>query len=376
MVYGALPPEVNSGRMYAGPGATSMLAAAAAWDGLAVDLNSAAIELDTALTGLVSGPWLGATATTMAAAAAPYLSWLNATAAQAEEVAAQAKSAIAAYETAYAMTVHPALVAANRARLMTLIATNLLGQNAAAIAATEIEYGEMWAQDAAAMYGYVAGSTAATRLSPLTPPPPAANPSGLANQAAAVVQATGNSAATNITGVLSDMFSAVSAVSAPGATVLPGWITDLDTVMSIFGTPFFVCTSSAGLMMSMLSTIKGLFPAAAAIGSQVATSLGSAAAGALSPAGLTGAVSAAVGEGATIGPLSVPPAWAASAPTLSHAAVGALPGAVSGAAPSLGSASPGLLGGLPLSGAGSRAEAAANATQDGITPLRVLPQFI
>lgn len=372
MVYGALPPEVNSGRMYAGPGAASMLAAAAAWDGLAVDLNSTAIELDTALAGLLSGPWLGATATTMAAAAAPYVAWLNTTAAHAEEAAAQAKSAIAAYETAHAMTVHPALVAANRARLMTLIATNLLGQNAAAIAATEIEYGEMWAQDAAAMYGYVAGSAAATRLTPLIPPPAAANPAGLANQAAAVVQATGNSAATNIASVLSGM---LSAAETPGATELPGWITDLDTVMSIFGTPFFVCTSSAGLMMSMLSTIKGLFPAAAAIGSQVATSLGSAATGALSSAGLTGAVAAAAGEAATVGPLSVPPAWAASAPTLSHAAVGALPGAVSGAAPSLGSAAPGLLGGLPASGTGSRAETAANA-QDGITPLRVLPQFI
>jgi len=372
MVYGALPPEINSGRMYAGAGAGSMLAAAAAWDGLAVDLNSTALDLDTALTGLISGPWLGATATTMAAAAAPYVAWLNTTSVQAEQAAGQAKAAIAAYETAYSMTVHPALIAANRARLTGLISTNLLGQNSAAIAAAEIEYGEMWAQDAAAMYGYVAGSTAATRLTPLTPPPPAANPAGLANQAAAVVQASGNSVATNIVNELSEVLSALGET---GAGELPGWITDLDTVMSIFGTPFFVCTSSAGLMMSMLSTIKGMFPAAAAIGSGIATSLGSAATGALSSAGLTGAVSAAVGEAAAIGPLSVPPAWAATAPTLSHAAVGALPGAVAGAGPLAGSA-PGLLGGLPSSGAGSRAEAAANAAQDGITPLRVLPQFI
>lgn len=354
-----------------------MLAAAAAWDGLAVDLNSTAIELDTALTGLISGPWLGATATTMAAAAAPYVAWLNLTAAQAEQVAGQAKAAIAAYETAYSMTVHPALIAANRTRLTNLISTNLLGQNAAAIAAAEIEYGEMWAQDAAAMYGYVAGSTAATRLTPLIPPPPAANPAGLANQAAAVVQASSNSVATNVANLLSEV---LSALGGSGAGELPGWITDLDTVMSIFGTPFFVCTSSAGLMMSMLSTIKGLFPAAAAAaaaaGSEIASSLGSAATGALSSAGLTGAVSAAAGEAATIGPLSVPPAWAASAPTLTHAAVGALPGAVSGAAPLAGSGAPGLLGGLPPPGAGSRAEAAANGAQDGITPLRVLPQFI
>jgi len=34
------------------------------------------------------------------------------------------------------------------------IATNILGQNTPAIAATEAQYMEMWAQDAAAMYGY------------------------------------------------------------------------------------------------------------------------------------------------------------------------------------------------------------------------------
>jgi PPE-repeat protein len=55
------------------------------------------------------------------------------------------------------------VVAANRSLLMSLIATNLLGQNAAAIAATETQYTEMWAQDAAAMYGYAGQSSAARR---------------------------------------------------------------------------------------------------------------------------------------------------------------------------------------------------------------------
>ncbi|MDT5256051.1 MAG: hypothetical protein QOD10_1131, partial [Mycobacterium sp.] len=39
--FAAIPPEINSGRMYAGPGAESMMVAAAAWDGLAAELASA-----------------------------------------------------------------------------------------------------------------------------------------------------------------------------------------------------------------------------------------------------------------------------------------------------------------------------------------------
>jgi len=115
MDFGALPPEVNSGRMYAGSGAGPMLAAAAAWDGSATEFNSAA-----------------------------------------------------AYEAAFAATVAPPVIAENRALLMSLVATNILGQNTPAIAATEAHYAEMWAQDATAMYGYAGASAAASTFSPFT----------------------------------------------------------------------------------------------------------------------------------------------------------------------------------------------------------------
>ena len=71
---------------------------------------------------------------------------------------------------------------------MALIATNFLGQNMPAIAATEAQYGEMWAQDAGAMYGYAAASAAASQLSPFTPPPQTTSPSGLTARSAAVAQ--------------------------------------------------------------------------------------------------------------------------------------------------------------------------------------------
>lgn len=71
MDFGALPPELNSARMYAGPGSGSMLAAAAAWDGLAAELGSAASFYRSVIAGLTGGPWLGPASVSMAAAAAP-----------------------------------------------------------------------------------------------------------------------------------------------------------------------------------------------------------------------------------------------------------------------------------------------------------------
>ena len=143
MEFGALPPEINSGRMYSGPGCGSMLAAAAAWDGLADDLHSAAGSYQSVIRDVTGAAWLGPSSASMVAAVAPYIEWMTTTAALCEETATNAKAAAAAYEAAFAMTVPPPMIAANRAQLMSLIATNILGQNTPAIAATEAEYGEM-----------------------------------------------------------------------------------------------------------------------------------------------------------------------------------------------------------------------------------------
>ncbi|CLU72868.1 PPE family protein [Mycobacterium tuberculosis] len=154
--FGALPPEINSARMYAGPGSASLVAAAQMWDSVASDLFSAASAFQSVVWGLTVGSWIGSSAGLMVAAASPYVAWMSVTAGQAELTAAQVRVAAAAYETAYGLTVPPPVIAENRAELMILIATNLLGQNTPAIAVNEAEYGEMWAQDAAAMFGYAA----------------------------------------------------------------------------------------------------------------------------------------------------------------------------------------------------------------------------
>ncbi|WP_424384311.1 PPE family protein [Mycobacterium sp.] len=179
--------------MYVGAGSGPMLAAAAAWDGLADELSSTASSYQAAVEGLASS-WQGPSSASMSAAAAPYVAWMTATAAQAEESANQARAAVAAYETAFAATVPPPVIATNRTLLMTLIATNILGQNTPAIAATEAHYMQMWAQDAAAMYGYAGSSAAASQLTPFTEPPQTTNAAAQPLQAAAVTQASSTGA--------------------------------------------------------------------------------------------------------------------------------------------------------------------------------------
>jgi len=197
MFYAAFPPEINSGRIYSGPGSGPMLAAAAAWDGLANDLQSTAASYSSVISALTAGPWLGPTSLSMTAAVTPYLTWMQGTAAQAAETATQATAAASAYETAFAAHVPPEEIAVNRSQLASLVATNVVGQNTSAIAATEAQYGEMWAQDALAMDTYAASSAAASKLTPFTPAPQTTNAGGLAGQAAAVAQATSTSAGTS-----------------------------------------------------------------------------------------------------------------------------------------------------------------------------------
>ncbi|HWS91813.1 MAG TPA: PPE family protein, partial [Mycobacterium sp.] len=171
MSYAAFPPEFNSGRMYAGPGSGSMRAAAAAWEGLASEIQSTVSSYSSVIDSLTSGSWLGPSSLNMAAAVTPYLTWMQGTAAQAAEAATQATAAATAYETAFAAHVPPEEIAANRSLLAQLVATNVFGQNTPAIATTEIQYAEMWAQDALAMDSYAGSSAAASRVSPFTAAP-------------------------------------------------------------------------------------------------------------------------------------------------------------------------------------------------------------
>ena len=235
MDFGIYPPEINSGRMYTGPGSGPMLAAAQAWGSLADELYTAVGAYQSAVSDLTSGAWSGPSSAAMSAAAGTYVEWLSATAAQAEQTAAQARAAAAGYEAAFAMTVPPPEITANRSLLAVLVATNFLGMNTPAIAATEAHYAEMWAQDAVAMYGYAGSSAAATALTPFASPHQNTDPSGAASQAAAVGQATSTSAG-NVQSTISTVPQALSAASTgvPAQSDLQDFLGLLSDLIAIF----------------------------------------------------------------------------------------------------------------------------------------------
>lgn len=87
------------------------------------------------------------------------------------------------------------MITANRTLLAALVASNIVGQNTAAIADTEAQYADYWAQDAAAMSGYSVSSAAATQLPRFAPATNSTNESGVSAQKAAVTAANSNAAA-------------------------------------------------------------------------------------------------------------------------------------------------------------------------------------
>jgi PPE-repeat protein len=161
MHFSVLPPEINSLRMFTGVGSGPMWVAAMAWEGLAAELGSSADSFSSVISGMAGQSWQGAASAAMTSIAIPYAGWLNTAAAQAAEAAAQAKTVVSAFEAAQAAMVHPLAVAANRNQFVQLVSSNLFGQNAPAIADTEADYEQMWAQDVSAMVGYHSGASAA-----------------------------------------------------------------------------------------------------------------------------------------------------------------------------------------------------------------------
>ena len=358
MDFGALPPEVNSARMYSGPGSGPMLAAATAWDGVAQELRSAAGGYAAVLAEVTGSAWQGPSSAAMTAAATPYVQWMSATAGQAEQAALRARSAAGAYETAFLATVPPPVIAANRTLLASLVATNFLGQNAPAIAATEAHYAEMWAQDAAAMYGYAGSAAAATQLDPFGAPPETTNAGGEAARSAALAHAAQSSSGSGLTDLMSQVPTTLQTLTANPAALsaataeagshlqngLDGVTNFLKTVdgpytplgmLRLFRSWWQVSSSLVSVnngsqsLMSFLNPKPVTGALAPLLASELLAGTGAHQAGASAAS-----VSGALGRAGMVGSLSVPANWTAAAPAVQTVA-SVLPTAVLDAAPAM-----------------------------------------
>ena len=398
--FGALPPEINSGRIYAGPGSAPLIAAATAWDALASELQTTAASYASTI-GELTTSWQGPSSAAAASAAAPYTAWLSNTAAQAEQTASQAQAAAAAYEAAFAASIPPPLIEANRALLAALVATNFLGQNTPAIAATEATYAEFWAQDAGAMYGYAGAATTASQLTPFTAAPATTNDTGQATQSAATAQSAASSSTDSLSAFLTQLNTEltqfgteVSTLSSTLDGYFPATSTTLAQLVASLGLPTSV-TNAITLFNQTLTTGANTISTYAAgpwsllgFGSllknwwQVSISIPSLGTGIqgigplLHPTPITGALSpllhsgllsgsysgggnvgalASVGRAGTIGSLSVPQNWASAVPAVRTVAAEMNATALD-AAPEMESiANPGMFGQTALSSLAGRA---------------------
>ncbi|HXB88264.1 PPE family protein [Mycobacterium sp.] len=248
MSFMLFPPEVNSALMYSGAGSGPLMAAASAWNELAADLESTATSYQSVIAQLTGGPWLGPTATRMAAAAAPYIAWLQGSSIQAAQTSGQASLAAAAYESAFDATVPPTVVAANRALLAALVATNFLGQNTPAIAATEALYMEMWFQDGLTMDTYALTSQQAIAL-PQQTPAPTTSDGGTSANAAAAAQSTATPGS-GIGSLGTDIESLLSLDTNLQSFLTNGLTNGLTSVLGDLGVPTSLDSTIVGALTS------------------------------------------------------------------------------------------------------------------------------
>ena len=337
-----LPPEINSARIFAGAGSGSLFTAASAWDGLASDLSASASSFQSVLSGLANGAWTGPASLSMAAAAAPYVTWLSGAAAQAAEAGGQARAAATAFESALAGTVPLPLVTQNRAAYQSLASTNYLGLNTPAIFATEFDYVEMWAQDVGAMLGYHTGATSVASLLPSFSVPPATL-SGL--------EGLVSSAVSPLVGVGS-VVGSVGTEVAGLASQIP-----LSSVQSFAQIAMYPASMMMSPMMMLLqsatqsSNAAGMAAGAAGAGLVDAPKLVDPAAGALKGlgggmGGLGAGMSAGLGQARLVGAMSVPQTWQGSMP--SRMVSSAMSGMGGGAAMAGAPAGGGGMGMMPM----------------------------
>lgn len=346
MSFSVFPPEYNSSAIYTGPGSAPLLQAATAWTNMSTDLMTAATSTHGVLANLDS-TWTGAGSAAATASTAPYVAWLEQASATAAQMAAQATTAAGLFESARSASVPPAVIEANRALLLALIATNFFGQNATAIASAEAQYEAMWAQDGVAMDTYnVASQTNNNSLQKQEPPPNSAQqPGSAADTTGSAPTGTGDPSTGGTAGQGYDLSTVGGILKTLGLG--NAGITDqtlLDTSVSSLTSPLNTMSMPAIMAARILPSLlmqmarMGAMGGTGALAGQTAGASGTGTlmtqigdfvndklqgavgvlAGHFSTA--TNAISAKLGQAASMGALKVPQAWSMAADGMVRAA--------------------------------------------------------
>jgi PPE-repeat protein len=380
MLEGA-PPEVISGLMYTGSGSGPLLAAATSYANLAAEVSTTATQWESIISTLTGATWTGGGSAAAAAASAPIVTYLTETAAALEQAGAQATSSAAAYEAAYAATVPPAMIAANRAQLATLVATNFLGINTPAIAATEAQYAAMWVQDTVMYAAYQASSAAASALSPISPLSSTSNPAAAAAADSTAVAGGG------VSGAAQQLAAALP--SLPFTTT--GFLNSIDNYI---GTPS-VFNAINGAVNTAAWWVCNTIPTAVSLGHTFGTVPSVAVSdvmpagpggivegltvGSVAPAGGMGALgagaSASMGEASAVGGLSVPSGWASAAPATLASSTAPLEGSGWTVASEAAGAPVTAMPGMPGAAAAAKGAGAFGGPRYGFKPI-VMPKQV
>lgn len=330
----SLPPEITSALIESGPGAESLIQAAGAWQELGASLEESAENYASALSSL-AGNWRGPSSSAMVQAVEPYITWVRTTAQQTQVLSASTQAAATAFNSVRAAIVPLALVVANRTLLVQLLATNEFGNKLPAIAETEQEYQDMWADNSAAMIRYQAASAQATTTLPQFSSPPSITNSTATNVEAAAAQtaspaATSTAAAANPLDFLQQLSSDLSFFNNSNDTLGPN--ANLYNTIFSSGFPinllsYLAQNQSAQALTNVQSQIgQGLSEGESALGPLGAGlgapggGLGVPGAGLGSPGigafgGISEAPTAAMGAGWSVGKLTAPPAVGSLLPT-------------------------------------------------------------
>ncbi|MEZ0354105.1 PPE family protein [Mycobacterium sp. pR1184] len=322
MDFAALPPEITSTLVWSGPGSAPLMAAATAYANLAAEVSTTATSWESIISLLTTEAWTGGGSAAAAAAAQPILTYLTDTATALEQASSAAASSAAAFEAAHAGVVNPALVFTNRAEFTAALAG--LPFTLPQVTELEMEYSEMWVQDATAMSAYQAASDAAAgMLQPVTPLTSTVDPAvqaadapvQAANLAPQALQALDVNSLLDSLGITNPVASNNILQSIDGFLGTPSV---LNAINGAVNTAAWFSMITIPTAVSLGHVLAGAAVPAAAVSDVVPAGAGGIIEGSVVSSvtpvgGLGSAASASMGGAQTVSRLSVPASWAANA---------------------------------------------------------------